>query len=286
MRFLPKGSKWLDADSNGKLVEKVNKIPALVIPARNEKGDVTGVQRIYLDENTANKNTFMKTAKLSKGQIQSCAGVIQKGDKQGFLYIAEGPETGASIAMANPNATVLVSFGLSNIQNLAKIIKNHYPKEVIIAGDNDSQTGSKTFELTQKACDALKEKGVQAMVIIPKQIKGFEKTDWNDVLKVQGISELRRQLHLEDISGSKSTQMLIDDFIANEKHIELPNNNLNDKFKDNILEVKKDQELMSKDIEKIIQNNNIKSSEQYISVSEPQKPAINIKSNKELILER
>ena len=124
------------------------------------------------------------------------------------------------------------------------------------------------------------------MVIIPKQIKGFEKTDWNDVLKVQGISELRRQLHLEDISGSKSTQMLIDDFIANEKHIELPKNILNDKFKDNILEVKKDQELMSKDIEKIIQNNNIKSSEQYISVSEPQKPAINIKSNKELILER
>lgn len=286
MRFLPKGAKWLDSDSNGKLVEKVNKIPALVIPARNEKGDVTGVQRIYLDENTANKNTFMKTAKLSKGQIQSSAGVIQKGDKQGFLYIAEGPETGASIAMANPNATVLVSFGLSNIQNLAKIIKNHYPKEVIIAGDNDSQTGSKTFELTQKACDALKEKGVQAMVIIPKQIKGFEKTDWNDVLKVQGISELRRQLHLEDISGSKSTQMLIDDFIANEKHIELPKNILNDKFKDNILEVKKDQELMSKDIEKIIQNNNIKSSEQYISVSEPQKPAINIKSNKELILER
>ena len=98
---------------------------------------------------------------------------------------------------------------------MPKIIKNHYPKEVIIAGDNDSQTGSKTFELTQKACDALKEKGVQAMVIIPKQIKGFEKTDWNYVLKVQGISELRRQLHLEDISGSKSTQMLIDDFIAN-----------------------------------------------------------------------
>ncbi|MEI6094362.1 MAG: MobF family relaxase [Gammaproteobacteria bacterium] len=285
MRFLPKGAKWLDADSNGKLVEKVNKIPALVIPARNEKGDVTGVQRIYLDENTANKNTFMKTAKFSKGQIQSSAGVIQKGDKQGLLYIAEGPETGASIAMANPSATVLVSFGISNIQNLAKIIKNHYPKEVIIAGDNDSQSGSKTLELTQKAANNLKEKGIQATVIIPKQIDGFEKTDWNDVLKIQGISELRRQLHIEDISGTKNNAMLIDNFIKDEKHIAIPSNILNDRFKDSILEVRKDQELRLQTIEKTIQNNNIKLSEQYISVSDPQKPAINIKPTKELTLE-
>jgi hypothetical protein len=194
--FWPKGAVWKATDDNGDLYEKTNKIPALLIAAKNEKGEVTGVQRVYLDEKTGGKNTFMDTAKLSKGKIESSAGVIQKGEKLGTLYLAEGPETAATLAMANPKATVLVSFGLSNLKNLSRIIKNHYPTEVIIAGDNDSLSKNNTFDITKQAQESLKKEGVLSKIIIPQAINGKEKTDWNDVHKIEGIIHVQKQLGL------------------------------------------------------------------------------------------
>lgn len=93
----------------------------------------------------------------------------------------EGPETGASIAMANPKATVLVSFGLANLKNLSHTIKSFYPKEVIIAGDNDPLAKTNktnmtdTLKITQGAQDALKRKGIHAKLIIPQPLPGQEK---------------------------------------------------------------------------------------------------------------
>jgi conjugative transfer relaxase protein TraI len=194
--FWPKGSTWKATDDNGDLYEKNNKIPALLIPAKNDKGEITGVQRIYLDGKTGGKNTFMDTAKLSKGKIESSAGIIQKGEKLGTLYLAEGPETAATLAMANPKSTVLVSFGLSNLKNLSRIIKNHYPTEVIIAGDNDSLSKNNTFDTTKHAQELLKKEGVVSKIIIPKAINGQEKTDWNDVHKTEGLLLVQKKLGL------------------------------------------------------------------------------------------
>ena len=44
VKFWPKNTKWLKVNEDGVLIEKTNKIPALVISARNEKGDITGVR--------------------------------------------------------------------------------------------------------------------------------------------------------------------------------------------------------------------------------------------------
>lgn len=197
VKFWPKNAKWKSLDDNGNLIEKTNKIPALLIAAQNDKGEVTGVQRVYLDEKTGSKNTFMDKAKISKGHIKSSAGVLQKGEKFGTVYIAEGPETGASIATADPKATVLISFGLSNIKNLSNVIKGYYPSKVIIAGDTDSQPKSRTTELTEMAKKSLHQEGVQSTIIFPKKIQNLEKTDWNDVHKIQGIDEVKKQLGFE-----------------------------------------------------------------------------------------
>lgn len=196
--FWPKGALWQATDDNGKLYEKINKIPALLIAAKNEKGEITGVQRVYLDEKTAKKNTFMENAKLSKGKIEGSAGILQKGDKLSTLYLVEGPETGASVAMANPKATVLVSFGLANLKNLANLIKGFHPHEVIIAGDNDNSVKSKTLTITKEAQALLKTEGIDAKLIIPQSISGREKTDWNDVHISQGLREVKQQLNLFD----------------------------------------------------------------------------------------
>ena len=40
-----------NCNEQGLLEDKINKIPALIIAARNKKNEFTGVQRIYLDPN-------------------------------------------------------------------------------------------------------------------------------------------------------------------------------------------------------------------------------------------
>lgn len=192
VKFWPKNSQWLAVDDDGKLVLKTNKLPALVVPAVNHKGEITDVQRIYLDEKTAQKNSWFENPKLTVGKTQGSAGIIQPGKKHGRLYLAEGPETAATLALTDKKATVMTSFGLGNIKNLTKIIESFAPNEVIIAGDNDKNKD--IIIQTNKLVNNLQENGFNAKAAFPKKIPGKDKTDWNDVLQKNGIEEVKNQL--------------------------------------------------------------------------------------------
>jgi hypothetical protein len=181
IRYWPKGAEWVDFDAEGMRIEKPNKIPAAVVAAHDAEGTVVSVQRIYLDEQTAGKNTFLKDAKLTKGRNKGAPGVIQTGTKGGVLYLAEGPETAASIASLDRTATVLVSFSVSNITNMAHVIKAYAPQKVIIAADNDGDD-SNARKTTEKAAQALRNQGIDVRIAYPKQLPHQTKTDWNDIL--------------------------------------------------------------------------------------------------------
>ncbi len=172
IRHLPIGAKWVDYDEHGKAIDKVSKAPASVIALYNAQGEVTGVQRIFLDEESVNKATFfMDKPKLSKGIVTGSAGIIQEGKLAGRVYLAEGPETGASIALADTDATVLVSMGVHNLKNLSHVIKSYSPKEVILAGDYDGKDAA-TRQTTEQAFSDLKEQlpDVACSVIYPEPI--------------------------------------------------------------------------------------------------------------------
>ncbi|MBA2649169.1 MAG: AAA family ATPase [Legionella sp.] len=189
IRYWPKGAVWVDIDENNKPIEKPNKIPAAVIAGRNAQGELVCVQRIYLDAATAGKNTFLKNAKLNKGSNKGAAGVIQKGVAGGLLYLAEGPETAASLASMDKDATVLVTFGVGNISALGDVIKSHSPGKVILAADNDG-ADSPTRKTTQEATQMLREQGIDVRIIYPDMLANKDKTDWNDILVEQGIEAL------------------------------------------------------------------------------------------------
>ena len=192
-----------------------------MLAAHNEKGEVTGVQRIYLDEKTGGKNTFMDTVKLSKGKIDGSAGILQKGLLNGQVYLAEGIETGASIAMANPKATVLVSFGISNLKNLSELIKRFKPMEVIIAADNDLNAQIKTLEETKKAQAVLSKAGLHVTIKMPHSLPNKKKTDWNDVHREKGVDYLKKELglhhdsHVINAMKSERISQRLDDKLLN-----------------------------------------------------------------------
>ncbi|HHX8430849.1 TPA: AAA family ATPase [Legionella pneumophila] len=224
IRYWPKGAVWVDFDAEGNRDEKPNKIPAAVIAARNAQGEVVSVQRIYLDEQTAGKNTFLKDAKLTKGSNKGAPGVIQTGIPGGVLYIAEGPETAASIASLDRNATVLVSFSVSNISNMAEVIKTYAPKRVIIAADNDGED-SASRKTTEKACKALRDNGIDARIAYPNQLAGRVKTDWNDVLVEQGKEKLLAEFKEKIVQtqllyekANRATEAFIEPYFKKEAH--------------------------------------------------------------------
>lgn len=197
IRYWPQGSQWVHYE-DGKRLEKTNKIPAAVIPVRNAQGELTGVQRVYLDVKTAGKNTFMANAKLSKGITQGCAGVIQVGQKGGRLIIAEGPETCASIALADKEATVLASLGVNNLTHMADVIRSFNPSEVILAADNDGLY-SETRKTTEKAFNELKaqlqSESIGFRLVYLQSIAGMKKVDWNDILIQQGREAVQWSLN-------------------------------------------------------------------------------------------
>lgn len=207
IRHWPEGSKWFNINEQGILEEKINKVPAAVIAARDPLGKVVGVQRIYLDKHTGAKNSFMKNAKLSKGVIKGMPGIIQEGIKGGVVYVAEGPETAASIALTNKDATVLTSFSVSNLSQIGTALEKYNPSEVIIAADNDG-VHSKTKSTIEKAKHSLQEQGFNCKIIYPDMVQGLEKTDWNDVLKQAGfdglVDEITKKTTLEQTLFERS----------------------------------------------------------------------------------
>lgn len=206
LRLFPIGAKWVDYvedeanQGQYKRVEKINKIPAMVIASTDKGGNVVGVQRTYLDKETANKAAFMDTPKLSKGSIRNGA-TLQVGDN-GKVYIAEGIETAASVALADRNATVLVSMSVSNMENMIDKVKGFKPSEVILLKDNDGEK-AKTDETFTKALKAFEEAGLKVTAKEPEMLqrivdeKGDKaKTDWNDVIQEKGLNGLRKDLNL------------------------------------------------------------------------------------------
>ncbi|MBA3536436.1 MAG: toprim domain-containing protein [Tatlockia sp.] len=68
----------------------------------------------------------------------------------GALYIAEGPETAATIASLDRQATVLVSLALVT-SLIWQLLSKGMPQKLFIAADNDGD-GSAACKITVKAC--------------------------------------------------------------------------------------------------------------------------------------
>ena len=149
-------------------------------------------QRIYLDQKTANKNTYIDTPKLSMGLIGGSAGLIQK-RTDGKVYLVEGPETGASIAQVKTESSVYCTFGLGNLRKLGDFIKANNFEEVILAADNDGDSIN-TKNLIDAAIKELNEQSVNINVIYPPVLDGFDKSDWNDILVLLGKEKLTQLL--------------------------------------------------------------------------------------------
>ena len=203
LRLLPVGATWQKFKTPEKAIIKTNKIPAMVIASHDNDGQIVGVQRTYLDEKTANKCLTMSSPKMSKGVTKNGA-LLQRGLRH-TVYIAEGIETGASIAATDNSARVMVSMGVANMQNMVDRVKGMHPDQVVILKDNDGQH-AKSNEGFVEAVNAFEGAGLSVDVKEPEMLqrlvaeKGEKaKTDWNDIIKEYGVEGLKQKLSAESV---------------------------------------------------------------------------------------
>ena len=129
---------------------------------------------------------------FQEGQrIKGCFAKID-GDKK-IIYIAEGYATAATIAEST-KAQTYAAFSAWNMPLAAKSIRQKHPKAIIIiCADNDKYKPELGNIGVEKATDAAKT--IDASVGIPTfQDETLKPTDYNDLLTLEGPSELARQL--------------------------------------------------------------------------------------------
>ncbi|AIL13878.1 hypothetical protein IM40_11045 (plasmid) [Candidatus Paracaedimonas acanthamoebae] len=156
--------------------------PVLVSFSRDHNEQLTAHQLIYLDPISANK-ADVAVKKKSKGTIKGTIVEIQKGE--GITYVAEGIETALSLKEVHINGRILVSLGLSNMNNISAHLKEGEP--VILCGDADNPT-SAAWKTSERALEKLKQEGFKVSIIRPQGEKG---RDFNDVLKEEGIKAVQ-----------------------------------------------------------------------------------------------
>lgn len=179
----------------------------VVVPVYNLDEELVGLQIIQIDPagnkatNPENSDFFCKkylgpTKPLREGK----AAVINKTDNVNVVFIAEGVETAASVASLHEvrnNYSVLASMGVSELPATLAYVKTHYPPgaTVVLLKDHDDPVenpfANSEFD---KAKKAFVDAGYRVIVKEPPTVN----EDWNDVLAKGGVSDLERQINLND----------------------------------------------------------------------------------------
>jgi putative DNA primase/helicase len=151
---------------------------SLVVPVSDAGGNLKSLQFIAGD----GTKKF-----LPGGAIRGNYHTI--GKPLNIIYIVEGYATGATVHAAT-GQMVVVAFNASNLEPVAKVIKEKHPGlQLVIAADNDTGTeGNPGMKHGQKAAQA-----VGGILVYP-QFKEGQGSDFNDLQQVSGLAAVKKQL--------------------------------------------------------------------------------------------
>ncbi|WP_371222523.1 toprim domain-containing protein [Orientia tsutsugamushi] len=170
--------------------------PAFTAFARNSKGEITGVQAVYL--NLAGDKANISINRRSFGKIRGSFIIIAKrnANDPNITIIAEGAETALSLQQAGIKGNIIASAGISNLTNYSP-----FPGEkIIIAADNDSKN-SITNNTVIKAAKTLEMKGAITCIVKPP-----ENGDFNNLLQSCGEQSIRDIIEPEITKLTKAVE--------------------------------------------------------------------------------
>jgi putative DNA primase/helicase len=168
----------------------------LMIPMRDRHKNITSLQGIFAKPIAWGGDTRDKDF-VYGGRKKGCWTTIGKPTEVGGIEtvaLVEGYATGASVHMATGIA-VIVCFDAGNLIAVARQIREMRPAwRLVFAADNDQWT-DKPVKNPGMTRDSEAAKEVGCLVIAPWFSDVTDKpTDWNDLHKLSGLDEVRRQV--------------------------------------------------------------------------------------------
>jgi Toprim domain len=155
--------------------------PALIAAVTDLTGNVTGLQRTWLDPSGARK-AQISTPRRAMGDLLGQA--VRFGNVQDILGVGEGIETTLSVREALPGLPVAAALSAAH---LAAIQFPPALRRLYILRDNDPAGEAAVRTLTNRAQSA----GINAILLVPRQ------GDFNDDLRAFGAEGLRAHLRIQ-----------------------------------------------------------------------------------------
>jgi len=177
--------------------------PCLLAICRDSSGEITGGQMTYINTRTLRKAKHVEVDKRSIGNVMQSFVCLQKGTNH-TVALAEGVETGLSVASAFPSHSVYASLGLFNMLHFSSFISDVEPEteRVLLCADHDQNSGPQNLILK---CFATLKRDFPDTFLLKPESPG---DDFNDVLQKRGIVELKE---------------MIDQLIENSQPVDLTN---------------------------------------------------------------
>lgn len=190
--------------------------PAMVVKVLNEKNEVQSVHTTILDPATKGKANIEKS-KIVFGPVPEVININLNSNPPGrnVTMIAEGLETSLSVKSAFPDCDVksaLTKNGFNRI-DLDKV-----NDIVVLCLDNDLKDWQ-ADKIINNAATRLLEAGKQVYIAMPEAIDG-QKTDFNDTLQKQGVSEVARIIdNAQDYKLLRlNNEQVISEYLSNENN--------------------------------------------------------------------
>lgn len=198
LRFSPRlewwrGAEW-GSDEKGRRIKTRPgpEFPAIVAAVRNLAGDILAVHCTFLRHDGSGK-ADVENAKLMYGSVAGCVVRLTRGPsnltpeeaalagRSDLLVIAEGIETGLSVALGAPEARVWAATSLANIANVP--VWHACVREVIVAADNPNERASaegraQAEDTLARALDRLASHGLAVGVM-----RAHAGNDFNDLVR-------------------------------------------------------------------------------------------------------
>ena len=174
----------------------------LLVPMRNEAGELQNLQRIAPAKPTAEQEARGLREKrfMAGGRKTGLWHLIGLEDEApAVLLLAEGYATAASLHEAAGHP-VVVAFDAGNLVHVAKALRALYPQALLlVCGDDDQATEARTGKNPgrEKAASAARAAAVQgaalAGVVLPQGLPEGG-SDFNDLAQHAGAAEVARQV--------------------------------------------------------------------------------------------
>ncbi len=160
---------------------------SLMVGATLPDGTVRGVQRVHLTpEGQKRPHTLEEPTKATNGRMVGGAAVRLPGAIDGPLLLAEGPETGLSVWAATGHETWIALGGMGGL-----VLP---PGRQMVACRDDDPKHSPGDRKMSGLVAAWRAAGHRIAVATPWPFRQYDKTDFNDTLKLDGVRGARRRI--------------------------------------------------------------------------------------------